>query len=66
VFITNETEERFAKKINEKFSDTDTENKEKYLNVFLPTTPNPTSGFFLILPADSVKILRRTPRPVSF
>ena len=33
------------------------EKSDKFLNVFLPTTPNPTSGFFLILPADSVKIL---------
>ena len=25
-----------------------------YLSVYVPTTPNPTSGFFLILPADEV------------
>jgi uncharacterized membrane protein len=34
---------------NEQFSE-DT-NKE-YINVFLPTTPNPTSGFYLIVPKD--------------
>lgn len=26
----------------------------EYLNVFLPTTPNPTSGFFMIVPRSSV------------
>lgn len=26
-----------------------------YLNVFVPTTPNPTSGFHLIVPEDEVK-----------
>jgi uncharacterized membrane protein len=26
-----------------------------YINVFFPTTPNPTSGFYLILPAEEVK-----------
>jgi uncharacterized membrane protein len=57
VFITNETEERFAKKINNYFDSDFLEKEEKYLNVFLPTTPNPTSGFFLILPASQVKIL---------
>ena len=25
---------------------------EKYLNVFVPTTPNPTSGWYLIVPED--------------
>jgi uncharacterized membrane protein len=24
------------------------------VNVFVPTTPNPTSGFFLLLPAEEV------------
>ena len=57
VFITNETEERFGNNINSFFANSESEKKEKFLNVFLPTTPNPTSGFFLILPADSVKIL---------
>lgn len=26
----------------------------KYINVFLPTTPNPTSGFYLILPEHEI------------
>ena len=30
---------------------------EVYLSVFLPTTPNPTSGFLLFLPEKDVKIL---------
>jgi uncharacterized membrane protein len=29
--------------------------KTKMLNVYVPTTPNPTSGFYLTLPADEVK-----------
>lgn len=28
--------------------------KQKVLNVFVPTTPNPTSGFFLMIPEESV------------
>jgi len=57
VFITNEAEERFANYINNFFANSEDEKREKFLNVFLPTTPNPTSGFFLILPADDVSIL---------
>ena len=34
----------------------DTVGKDLY-SVFLPTTPNPTSGFFLLLPKEDVKIL---------
>ena len=34
--------------------------KEKVLNIFLPTTPNPTSGFLLFLPEDDVVILDMT------
>jgi len=33
---------------------------KKYLRVFIPTTPNPTSGFLLIMPEDKVKILDLT------
>lgn len=29
--------------------------KSKMLNVYVPTTPNPTSGFYLTLPASDVK-----------
>ena len=28
-----------------------------FLNVFIPTTPNPTSGFLILFPEDEVKIL---------
>jgi uncharacterized membrane protein len=34
--------------------------KEKVLNIFLPTTPNPTSGFLLFLPEDDVVVLDMT------
>ena len=57
VFITNKTEERFGNNINAAFADSEHEKSEHFLNVFLPTTPNPTSGFFLILPANTVKVL---------
>ncbi|MCZ6609039.1 MAG: DUF502 domain-containing protein [Alphaproteobacteria bacterium] len=33
---------------------------EKVLNIFLPTTPNPTSGFLLFLPEDDVVVLDMT------
>lgn len=36
-------------------------NKERtYLSVFIPTTPNPTSGFLIILPEDQITILNIT------
>ncbi|MBR72398.1 MAG: hypothetical protein CMM30_05585 [Rhodospirillaceae bacterium] len=31
---------------------------EKMVNVFIPTTPNPTSGFLLFVPRDDCKILK--------
>ena len=31
--------------------------KEEIVNVFLPTTPNPTSGFLLFVPRDDCKTL---------
>ncbi len=34
--------------------------KEKVLNIFLPTTPNPTSGFLLFLPEDDIVVLDMT------
>ena len=34
---------------------------EKLLNVFVPTTPNPTSGFFLMVPEEEVTELDITP-----
>tara|TARA_Y100001970_G_scaffold138664_1_gene170596 strand:+ start:2320 stop:2937 length:618 start_codon:yes stop_codon:yes gene_type:complete len=30
-------------------------NDQRFYNLFVPTTPNPTSGFFLIIPIDDVK-----------
>ena len=32
-----------------------------YVCVFLPTTPNPTSGFLLFVPTDEIKLLDMTP-----
>ncbi len=34
---------------------------EKYYNVFVPTTPNPTSGWYLIMPSEKVKFLNIKP-----
>ena len=34
--------------------------KQKLINVFVPTTPNPTSGFLLMFPADDVIYLNMT------
>ncbi len=34
--------------------------EEPLVNVFLPTTPNPTSGFYLMIPADDVHMLDLT------
>ena len=45
-FITAETSGEIAIKL-----------KKKYVNVFLPTTPNPTSGFLLVVPEkDLIKL----------
>ena len=33
----------------------------EYINVFLPTTPNPTSGFYLIVPTEEVKKTELSP-----
>ena len=30
---------------------------KKYFNIFIPTTPNPTSGFLIILPEDNITTL---------
>jgi len=30
------------------------------VNVFVPTTPNPTSGFFLLVPSQEVTLLNMT------
>ena len=42
-FATKENTGQMAKKTN-----------QKLINVFVPTTPNPTSGFLLMFPADEV------------
>jgi uncharacterized membrane protein len=35
-------------------------NRGQLLSVFLPTTPNPTSGFLLLVPKDEVRLLDLT------
>ena len=42
-FATKENEGEISKKV-----------KRKMINVFVPTTPNPTSGFLLMYPKDEV------------
>ncbi|MEO0618199.1 MAG: DUF502 domain-containing protein [Pseudomonadota bacterium] len=49
VFISTETKGEIAAKGRER--------EEEYLSVFLPTTPNPTSGFLLFVPKQDVTIL---------
>jgi uncharacterized membrane protein len=48
-FATKENKTEMAKKTN-----------QKLLNVFIPTTPNPTSGFLLMFPIDEVIYLDMT------
>ncbi|HXG50077.1 MAG TPA: DUF502 domain-containing protein [candidate division Zixibacteria bacterium] len=36
------------------------ENEAPLVNVFIPTTPNPTSGFYLLVPANEVSPLNMT------
>ena len=45
-FTTGEASEEVTKKV-----------KKKLINVFVPTTPNPTSGFLLLLPEGDLKYL---------
>ena len=42
-FATKENHGEMSKKVN-----------KKLINVFVPTTPNPTSGFLLMFPIDEV------------
>ena len=42
-FATKENEGEISKKVN-----------KQMINVFVPTTPNPTSGFLLMYPKDEV------------
>ena len=30
---------------------------EEMVNIFFPTTPNPTTGFFLVVPRSRVKVM---------
>jgi len=48
-FATKKNETEISKKTN-----------QKLINVFLPTTPNPTSGFLLMFPEDEVIYLDMT------
>jgi uncharacterized membrane protein len=48
-FATKENNGEMAKKVN-----------KKLINVFIPTTPNPTSGFLLMFPIDEVIYLNMT------
>ena len=36
------------------------EETEKYVSVFVPTTPNPTTGFYLVVPEKACKIVNIT------
>ena len=45
-FTTGEVKGAVAKKIN-----------RQLINVFVPTTPNPTSGFLLMVPKNQLKYL---------
>ena len=48
-FVTKENRGEIAKKTN-----------EAIVNVFVPTTPNPTSGFLLMFPKDEIIYLDMT------
>ena len=48
-FATKDNRGEISKKTN-----------KNLINVFVPTTPNPTSGFLLFLPRKDVKILNMT------
>lgn len=57
-FITNDTEKRLETTINTAFDITPTREEETmYVNLFVPTTPNPTSGFFIMVARKDVRIL---------
>jgi uncharacterized membrane protein len=34
--------------------------EKKMINVFVPTTPNPTSGFYILIPEDEITLLDMT------
>ena len=45
-FLANQVDEKIAP---------DTE--KKYFSIFIPTTPNPTSGFLIVVPEDQITII---------
>ncbi len=45
-FLANQVDEKIAPDTN-----------KKYHNIFIPTTPNPTSGYLIIVPEDQIAIL---------
>ena len=49
-FVTGET--------NKKVSNIIKKDDIKYVNVFVPTTPNPTSGFLLVVNKKDIKELK--------
>ena len=52
-FVVTSTKGEVAQRLKEK---TD----QKLISVFIPTTPNPTSGFLLFVPEDQLQILEMT------
>ncbi|MGL4254524.1 MAG: DUF502 domain-containing protein [Fusobacteriaceae bacterium] len=46
-FLTSESNSVFEKRLN----------KEKMFNIFIPTSPNPTSGMFIVMEESEVNIL---------
>ena len=54
-FITNQTGPRLSGYIRKQVRSMQSE--QRFVNLFVPTTPNPTSGFFLVMPASSVYML---------
>ncbi|WP_316862404.1 DUF502 domain-containing protein [uncultured Cohaesibacter sp.] len=55
-FVATETTGEVAHRIEE--HDEHSDNNEGYVSVFLPTTPNPTSGFLLFVPRNDVIMLK--------
>lgn len=45
-FVTGDTPKSFQEKVG-----------QKLMNIYVPTTPNPTSGFYLMVPPEDVKRL---------
>lgn len=43
--------------LNSYLDENELKDEEKLYNIFIPTSPNPTSGMFVMLPAKDVKIL---------